>query len=487
MSIGLYPQYSQNLPLDNVSAEQFLVISIEVSKNLGWNLGEITNKGFTAYSQFSVSSWNEININIDRDTAVLISKCTGAQVVDWGENKRNIDEFVSRFNEIKVNFTDEELAEKYKELKGVLSMNELTKSEDQSEIKKVKVKGVAAIFVPVKGFFITPLLIDLNIIIFILMAISGVGIVMPNNESLLNWGANFRPLTLDGQWWRLLTNIFLHAGIFHLLMNMYALLYIGILLEPHLGRTRFLSAYLLSGIAASIASLWWHEYTLSVGASGAIFGMYGVFLAMLTTSYIEKSARKALLASIGIFVGYNLLSGVKGNIDNAAHIGGLISGVFIGYVYLMSLRSPGMSNMKYLTIAISFFVIVGTSFAVYDNVPNFVGIYESNMKSFVSMESMALEIYTLRADDPKEEKLSRVKRGLYYWNENIKLLHDLNKLKLPEQFYDRDNKLIEYCNIRIKMYNLIYKSIDENTDKYNEEIKTDAAEIAVLINEVKQN
>ena len=79
------------------------------------------------------------------------------------------------------------------------------------------------------------------------MAINGVNIMLPDNGSLLNWGANFRPMTLDGQWWRLLTNCFLHIGIFHLLMNMYALLYIGVLLEPLLGRTRFLSAYLLTG------------------------------------------------------------------------------------------------------------------------------------------------------------------------------------------------------------------------------------------------
>jgi len=159
------------------------------------------------------------------------------------------------------------------------------------------------------------------------MIISGVHFFMPENQSLLDWGANFKPLTLAGQWWRLFTAIFLHIGIFHLLFNMYALFYIGLLLEPYLGKARFLAAYLISGIAASITSLWWNDLIISAGASGAIFGMYGVFLSLLSTNLLDKSVKKALLTSIAIFVVYNLLNGLKqgSGIDNAAHIGGLVS------------------------------------------------------------------------------------------------------------------------------------------------------------------
>jgi rhomboid protease GluP len=110
------------------------------------------------------------------------------------------------------------------------------------------------------------------------------------------------------------------------------LLYIGLLLEPYLGKTRFLTAYLISGIAASMTSLWWNDLTISAGASGAIFGMYGVFLALLSTNLLDKSVKKVLFTSIAVFAGYNILNGLKSNsgIDNAAHIGGLISGLIIG-------------------------------------------------------------------------------------------------------------------------------------------------------------
>ncbi len=120
------------------------------------------------------------------------------------------------------------------------------------------------------------------------MILTGVDIMVPDTESLIAWGANFRPITLAGEWWRLLTSCFLHIGIIHLLMNLYALMYIGIQLEPHLGKTRFLAAYLLTGIAGSANSLYWHEFTVSAGASGAIFGMYG----RISSHAHDKSHRK---------------------------------------------------------------------------------------------------------------------------------------------------------------------------------------------------
>ncbi len=171
------------------------------------------------------------------------------------------------------------------------------------------------------------------------MAVTGVSVVQPDSGSLLFWGANYGPLTLSGEWWRLLSACFLHIGVVHLLMNMYAFLLIGAQLEPRLGSLRFSVAYFLTGIIASGISLWWHGHTISAGASGAIFGMYGVFLAMLTTDLVEKRSRKQLFASILFFVVYNLLGGLKEGVDNAAHLGGLVAGLVIGYCYVPKLRA----------------------------------------------------------------------------------------------------------------------------------------------------
>lgn len=199
--------------------------------------------------------------------------------------------------------------------------------------KDTTVKDALSLFLPKEGFYFTPLLIELNILIFIIMVFSGLGFMAFKANDLLAWGANFKPVTTDGEWWRLITSTFLHGGLMHLLANMYALLFIGIFLEPQLGKNKFLLIYLFTGIVASLTSLWWHEATVSVGASGAIFGLYGVFLGLLLTKSLPKGmTNKAFLVSILIFVGYNLLIGLSAGIDNAAHVGGLLSGLVIGLI-----------------------------------------------------------------------------------------------------------------------------------------------------------
>lgn len=486
MAVGFTPKHIEDFPLNDLTQQQFLVLANETAMKIGWKVGYISNNGLIAYTDNGMFSWNaEIKIKIENGIANIQSASTGNEMMDWGKNKKNVAKFISNFKELKPTLTKEQLDTKYQELKEQLVSQEEDILKLPPATTTEQIKDFFSIFNPTQGFFITPILLDLNIIIFILMAISGVNIILPDNESLLNWGANFRPMTLEGQWWRLLTNCFLHIGIFHLLMNMYALLYIGVLLEPLLGRTRFISAYILTGITASVASLWWHDLTISAGASGAIFGMYGVFLAMLTTNLIEKTARKSLLTSIAIFVGYNLIYGLKGGIDNAAHIGGLLSGLVIGYAFVPSLKKFDNSTLKFSIIGTLTTILLVVSFFVYKTLPNDIGKYEEKMKEFVSMESMALEVYNLPPNTPKEKLLSELKdRGLYYWNENISLIESFKKLDLPLPIRERNEKLKEYCELRIMSYELIYKAIEEDTDKYRTQIEDYNRQIEEKIKEL---
>ena len=102
----------------------------------------------------------------------------------------------------------------------------------------------------------------------------------------------------------MLTCCFVHIGLFHLLFNMYALLFIGMALEPGMGKWKFATAYLLTGILASLASTAWHNNTVSAGASGAIFGMFGVYIALLKRSNrmapeVKKLVMKRMLLLVG--------------------------------------------------------------------------------------------------------------------------------------------------------------------------------------------
>src|SRR5262249_39825180 len=109
------------------------------------------------------------------------------------------------------------------------------------------------------NLFVTYGIIAINTIVFIIMITNGVSIFEPKTVDILRWGANYGPLTLGGDWWRLITSFFIHIGFIHLLLNMYAFYMIGVYLEPLLGKSRFIIAYLCAGIISSLASIWWHK------------------------------------------------------------------------------------------------------------------------------------------------------------------------------------------------------------------------------------
>ncbi|SHK83949.1 Membrane associated serine protease, rhomboid family [Chitinophaga jiangningensis] len=186
-------------------------------------------------------------------------------------------------------------------------------------------------FKPHKGYYVTPALMYLNIGVYLLMVVSGLGVMAFRADDLLHWGANYRPYTINGQWWRLLTSTFLHGGLVHMASNMFGLVFAGAFLEPLLGGKRLLIAYLTAGIVASAASIAWHPDTVSVGASGAIFGLFGMCVVFLAKAYKNEYAKRQLY-NILMLIGYNLLWGLSGGIDNAAHIGGLISGMLVGLI-----------------------------------------------------------------------------------------------------------------------------------------------------------
>lgn len=202
--------------------------------------------------------------------------------------------------------------------------NEKARKKELSEYK-----DFLKLFVPNKEFWAIPIIIDLNILVFLLMLISGVSIIQPQGNDLIAWGGNLRSLTTNGQWWRLLTSVFVHGGLMHIGYNLLSLFLIGVFLESYVGSKRFMIIYLICGIVASGVSLYWHENTISVGASGAIFGMFGLVLALMLINFIDKGLLKFVL----IFIGINLLVGLSGMIDMAAHLGGLITGFLIGLVY----------------------------------------------------------------------------------------------------------------------------------------------------------
>jgi len=184
-----------------------------------------------------------------------------------------------------------------------------------------------------RAYFVTPLLLLLNLAVFAAMVAGGADAFHPAGRTLIAWGSNFSPLTLPGQPWRLLTSCFLHGGVAHLLLNSLALLFLGRLSETLVGPGRLLLAYLLSGVGGSLFSLWWHTQGInSVGASGAIFGLYGLVLMLALTGAVPmtKAQRYSLVWLVLLLVPGELEAGLKATTDNAAHLGGLATGLLVG-------------------------------------------------------------------------------------------------------------------------------------------------------------
>lgn len=144
-------------------------------------------------------------------------------------------------------------------------------------------------------------------------------------------GANERTAVLSGQYWRLLTSMFLHGGFLHLGLNAWGLYQLGTLFERLLGSTRMIATYFLSGIAGSVASIVWTQMP-SVGASGAIFGILGALIAFLLKRHNTLSPQgKSILSQLLMWAGINLYLGFEmPNIDNAGHLGGLAAGFLLG-------------------------------------------------------------------------------------------------------------------------------------------------------------
>jgi rhomboid protease GluP len=484
MAFGITPKYVMEIYLEKFTPGQFLILGIESAKKLDWEISSISNTGFIAFLNNDRFRWNaRITFKIEDDRAIIKSESVGNEMFDWGKNKKAVERFEDKFITLKYKINKEELDLKFEELKPDLTLPEQDVLNLPPQPKTNTINGFFSLFLPREGYFITPILIDLNILIYILMVCTGVNFFLPDGESLLKWGANFRPLTIEGEWWRLVTNCFLHIGILHLLMNMYALLYIGLLLEPRIGSVKFAIAYFITGITASIASLWWHEMTISAGASGAIFGLYGVFLALLTTNLIEKAARKALLASIGLFVGYNLLYGMKEGIDSAAHIGGLAAGLIIGFSFYPLLTKPDLRVRNITIMSVASAVIFSFSIFLVLKTPDSVGKYDRIMKEFAILEQKAMSFYNIpeySTDDKYLDNLRTV--GIPDWKECRKLVSGIDSLEnLPAELLSRAELVKKYCDYRLASFELMAKSIERSTDAYNHQINIYNQKIELII------
>ena len=203
---------------------------------------------------------------------------------------------------------------------------------------------------------VTPALVALNIVMFVCM-LFGAGVLSDPN-TLIDWGGSVGPRTTNGEWWRLVTAIFVHASALHLIANIAGLVQVGLILERLFGGVAFASVYLAAGLISSLVSLFMQPVDVSAGASGSIFGVYGLFLASLIPGLVVRSSLSVPLITVLKLVpaaGLFLLYSVTAGFDGAAEVTGLAVG--FGYGLLLA-KDVGVRTPPPLRVAAPMAVVV---------------------------------------------------------------------------------------------------------------------------------
>ncbi|MUV39636.1 Rhomboid protease [Lentibacillus sp. JNUCC-1] len=291
--------------------------------------------------------------------------------------------------------------------------------------------------------FWTYILLAVNVILFGLLTMFGGS---ENLETLVKFGAKYNVgIIEDGEWWRIITSMFLHIGVFHLLMNMLAVYFLGTAVERIFGSWRFIVIYFLSGIGGGLASFAFTA-NISAGASGALFGLFGALL------YFGTVYKKIFLQTMGqnimLVLIINLIFGFSvSQIDMGAHLGGLVTGFLASAVVAIPhKRRVGIqlaAGVGYIVIAVAL-IIYG--FQANQNDPSYQLLKMDELRQSDQYEAM-IESATTGLEhkpDQDEEALLRFQRSYAYLllNQPDKAIPDLEKtIKLDDSFTEAFNNL----------------------------------------------
>jgi len=211
-------------------------------------------------------------------------------------------------------------------------------------------------------------LVAINISVYIAMVINGGSPFEFSGDVLIRWGANYGPLTISGEYWRLVTAGFVHGGILHIAFNMWCLWSLCQLAERLFGSLITVGVYLLTGVAGALLSITVNHGRLEVGASGAIFGIAGAILSGIKFGNVSVGPmqRRQIFSSLIFFVIINLTIGLAPGIDNRCHFGGLLSGLIFG-VPLATAQASGKKSFEWATLVLAGFILAAVGHQVIVN------------------------------------------------------------------------------------------------------------------------
>ena len=212
-----------------------------------------------------------------------------------------------------------------------------------------------------REFPATSILTGINVGVYVLMVLASGSFFEFGGRTLYTFGGNYGPATLTGDYWRLITAGFVHAGLLHIGFNMWCLWYLGQLSERLFGSWITFAVYMLTGVAGALLSVAVHPMVLEIGASGAIFGIAGAIVSGVKFGNVAVSSgqKKQIMSSMVFFVIFNLAFGAAiPGIDNWCHLGGLVSGLIFG-IPLAVAAATGKKQFEWLTMILAALVLAG--------------------------------------------------------------------------------------------------------------------------------
>jgi len=268
---------------------------------------------------------------------------------------------------------------------------------------------------PSMHFWLVPVVVILELMLFLAMVISGIDALSPEPMALFEWGANQRSAVMEGELWRLLTAVFIHHGIFHLVVNLIGFWLAGRILEPLIGWKNSGLLLLFCGVVSSVSSFFWHPYMLSVGASGMVYGLIGAIPVFLFTrpSYFKELVPHLFLLFV-LFIVQWVFSSFSHHVDHAAHIGGALAGFFASILIRIggsypSAATPIRGVLGFFSLLVMSSVLVlgkqlSNPLASYQKVSKvfFYEVYQANHAWLSPKDSLAFKLgieHLNRADE----------------------------------------------------------------------------------------
>lgn len=344
---------------------------------------------------------------------------------------------------------------------------------------------------------VTFVLMGLNVLVFVLMWVGGVNPFAPQVSQVFDWGGATTLAIIEGQWWRLLSYMFIHFGAIHLLANFYALFMVGRNLERLIGKGLFLMSYLVTGVFAGLVSFWGHKNSMvvSAGASGAIAGIFGLFFVLLLTPIIDERIRRNLLKQMGLILVMNVAYGLSngGGIDHYAHIGGLLSGALLGGLFALlhsaAFRWPQFRRTLFLLMVIVpiMGLMVGAPLIIHKN-------KDTSHLKFVKLV-YTLDEYQKDFEERWEEidfkgspekLLPHLKEAIFPEIKRTEALaEEFNQLELgetPKKLRDQFNRLIA---IRNERFLVMLKAYEEDEESHIAEFERLTKELEIVVKAIK--